>query len=67
MIVQEQVELDVDVRPLAIDPAPGVTHDAEFFPLPDRLALRHRDRAEMRVEAVIRRAAPAMLDHDVAA
>ena len=67
VIVQEKVELDVHMGALARDSITGVTHDREFFPLPNDLAGRHRDRVEMRVEAVVGATAPTMLDHDIAA
>src|SRR5579884_1229891 len=50
---------------LPIDSRSGVTHDADALALFHGLARRYYDGTQVRIQTVIRRAVPAMLDHHV--
>src|SRR5439155_23438222 len=65
VVIEHQVQLQVQMRPLAIDSRSGVTHHRDLLPAMHRVSGSNVDFTEMPVETEIRRAAPAMFDHDV--
>src|SRR2546423_9651711 len=62
---EHQVQFQMHVRALAIDSDSGVTHHRDVLPAMNSVADADVELAQMSVQTVIRRTAPAVLDHDV--